>query len=496
LNNIYGIKNSKKQKKETKETKETKERMEIEAKQEYTTYLINVLTPTICSGFRGIFEQAKKINNGNSVFKNFQLLLANVPGWNNYMLEKEVGDIIKETGCSWLDDLLTAVFVSHSKILAAVKVGNFRPRNKKIDLKIPETANFVHLCYIHAARDFYKNPMLFVDDSKVARPEEILKNQQMIQGMVKEAICDTIRKLLPFKDIVNQYLAMDNNSPLYIGDAPAPAPAPPPPPQYRQYRHKEDEDEPLAAPLLSLTGGGGGTGAKERGERGEREQKPEQEKEGEEEEEDDDFSDERNKEEEKGNKVDNNNNNNIAHEKSEKSKGKVLDLNSVSTVEAETKEEVVKERAPDNNKYESIDSMTVQHVVSKIQNEIADKKAATKENEKKKKDDNDGSIMSVGMTELQGVLQDGGTIQGFNNNYNMTKTFLPQKLQAPVQVQSNNSKIKKSGANNIKKIVVKYSGGEMPLGKGKKKQAAPKAAAAPPTLIDDAADVDSSEYLD
>ena len=190
----------------------------VEAKQEYTSYLISTLTPSMFTGFRDVFEQSKKIMNGNSVFKNFQILLSNVPKWNNYMLEKEVADITKETGCDWLDNLITAVFVSHSKILTSVKVGNYRPKNKKIDLKIPDTVSFIHQCYVEAAREFYKNPMLFLDDTKIIRPDEILKNSILAQSIIKESVLNTIRKLLPFRNILTEYLALDNGNTIYIGN--------------------------------------------------------------------------------------------------------------------------------------------------------------------------------------------------------------------------------------------------------------------------------------
>jgi hypothetical protein len=190
----------------------------VEAKQEYTGYLISTLTPSMYNGFRDIFEQSKRIVNGNSVFKNFQILMSNVPNWNNYMLDKEVSDITKETGCDWLDNLITAVFVSHSKILTSVKVGNYRPRNKKIDLKIPDTASFIHQCYVQAAREFYKNPMLFLDDTTMIRPDEILKNQTLSQSIIKESILSTIRKLLPFRSILNEYLTLEGgNNTIMIG---------------------------------------------------------------------------------------------------------------------------------------------------------------------------------------------------------------------------------------------------------------------------------------
>lgn len=190
----------------------------VEAKQEYTGYLISTLTPSMYNGFRDIFEQSKRIVNGNSVFKNFQILMSNVPNWNNYMLDREVTDITKETGCDWLDNLITAVFVSHSKILTSVKVGNYRPRNKKIDLKIPDTTSFIHQCYVQAAREFYKNPMLFLDDTAMIRPDEILKNQTLAQSIIKESILSTIRKLLPFRSILNEYLTLEGgNNTIMIG---------------------------------------------------------------------------------------------------------------------------------------------------------------------------------------------------------------------------------------------------------------------------------------
>ena len=191
----------------------------VDAKQEYTSYLISTLAPSMYTGFKDIFEQSKKILNGNSVFKNFQILLSNVPNWNDHILNREVQDITKETGCDWLDNLITAVFVSHSKILTSVKIGNYRPKNKKIDLKIPDTNSFVHQCYIQAAREFYKNPLLFLEDTKMVRTDEILKNQKLAHSIIKESIMTTIRKLLPFRNILNEYLSLENqNNTIFIGN--------------------------------------------------------------------------------------------------------------------------------------------------------------------------------------------------------------------------------------------------------------------------------------
>ena len=46
------------------------------------------------------------------------------------------------------DDLVTAVFLSHTKILTAIKSGN---KQNKINLKIPKIDHFIHRCYIESA---------------------------------------------------------------------------------------------------------------------------------------------------------------------------------------------------------------------------------------------------------------------------------------------------------------------------------------------------------
>ena len=54
---------------------------------------------------------------------------------------EEYEDIIETSKCDWLDDLLTAVFVSHTKILTSI---NTNKNKNKINLQIPKVDFFVH----------------------------------------------------------------------------------------------------------------------------------------------------------------------------------------------------------------------------------------------------------------------------------------------------------------------------------------------------------------
>ena len=83
----------------------------VEAKEEYTHQLSNVLKPMLIQGFDSIIDDCVNTSERKSVFKVFQSMLKKIPQWNQEMIDLEVKRIIKYSNCSWLDDLLTAVFI-------------------------------------------------------------------------------------------------------------------------------------------------------------------------------------------------------------------------------------------------------------------------------------------------------------------------------------------------------------------------------------------------
>ena len=78
------------------------------------------------------------------------------------VIDEKYNKIIEVSKCDWLEDLLTAVFVSHTKILTSINTN--KNKNKKINLQIPKVDYFIHQCYIEVAREFWKNPYLFDDN--------------------------------------------------------------------------------------------------------------------------------------------------------------------------------------------------------------------------------------------------------------------------------------------------------------------------------------------
>ena len=123
------------------------------------------------------------------------------------MLNSECERIMNDSGCDWLDELVTAVFLSHTKILTAVKKAN--KKQKKINLKIPKIDHFIHKCYIECAREFWRNPYLF---SRRCTQSEFQRNGRESQRIICTTIEETIRKLLPVKNILKEYLGEDEGS--------------------------------------------------------------------------------------------------------------------------------------------------------------------------------------------------------------------------------------------------------------------------------------------
>jgi len=116
-----------------------------QTKIEYTKQLTDVLTLPIYEGLQSIYEESKRdyANNTDiSIHILFRKRIENVPKWNTDMIEDEVDRIMKASNCDWLDDLITAVFISHTRVLASIGSN----KSKKINLTIPKITNFIHKC--------------------------------------------------------------------------------------------------------------------------------------------------------------------------------------------------------------------------------------------------------------------------------------------------------------------------------------------------------------
>jgi hypothetical protein len=175
-----------------------------EARNEWCSRLVTILTPRIMEGIRSIFNESWKVSVDNGEVEKylmtFQNFICRVPKWNANIIDEERKRIVEKSGCNYLEDLITCVHVIQLKVLTCVRVGT---RQKKIDISIPKLNDFLHKAYINVARKIYKNAYLF---DKNASPLVQQKHGREFEIIVEECILKTIRESIPTEAIVRAYL--------------------------------------------------------------------------------------------------------------------------------------------------------------------------------------------------------------------------------------------------------------------------------------------------
>ena len=168
----------------------------VDKRKEFSIYLINDLSNELIKGINSLYINCKNNKNNNEILVFFQQILADIPHWNNTIINSETHRIKKQI--PYIEDLITSVFISNMRLLCSIK-----NKKKEINVKIPKLENFIHKCYIQIAEEFWSSTYLFNENiSKL----EIQKNKRHINGIVKSSIEEVIRKSLPIKSILKDYL--------------------------------------------------------------------------------------------------------------------------------------------------------------------------------------------------------------------------------------------------------------------------------------------------
>ena len=168
----------------------------VEAKKEYTSQLCSILIPLMIETFSELYEQSIKLSKNKKVLMQYQILLKEVPNWNNHMIKQHTTKLC--AACSWFGDLLAAVFVSNVKILSSVRLNS---ENKKISLKLPSNDVFIHGCYVACAKDVYKNPFVYHENNS----ENDIENN--LFPRFKNCIEETVKNMIPVQQILHTYIS-------------------------------------------------------------------------------------------------------------------------------------------------------------------------------------------------------------------------------------------------------------------------------------------------
>jgi hypothetical protein len=133
-----------------------------------------------------------------------EILLKLIPLWSQNMIDEEYKRIKLMSKCEYLDDLIQAMFASYSQILLA--------DNKSYDnlnVSIPTPTHVIHSCYITIARSIWKKPGILYHRNNNTT---LTNNLTLLNQVITDDINSTIRNLLPFKEILENYLEQNNKN--------------------------------------------------------------------------------------------------------------------------------------------------------------------------------------------------------------------------------------------------------------------------------------------
>ena len=176
-----------------------------EARNEYLKQLSTWIVPPLVEFFRKEYNSISAREGSKRAMGAFQEFCATVPRWNQDVIDTHIGVLLDTCRCDYVEELMTAVFIAHTKMLTAIRVS---PRQKKLQITLPKLDHFLHRVFTECARSFWKAPFLFADD---LTPIERQKNVLQAETMCTESLSGAVRSLLPVKSILRDYLNEDED---------------------------------------------------------------------------------------------------------------------------------------------------------------------------------------------------------------------------------------------------------------------------------------------
>jgi hypothetical protein len=188
-----------------------------EAKSEYTKQLVFNFQPVLLRFFIERFNEAKgspSVSSRNkSALSEFQDSLSQIPEWNLDKVHYETTKLIQTINCDYIEDLITAVFIAHTKILSAIRLHS-KPR-RKINITVPKPDHFMHRTMSECSRLLWSNVYLF-SDSVTSLDRQ--KNMNEVNRFLEEGILQAVRNLLPVKSILRESLQEEDDDAIQISN--------------------------------------------------------------------------------------------------------------------------------------------------------------------------------------------------------------------------------------------------------------------------------------
>jgi hypothetical protein len=178
-----------------------------DARAEYTKQLCVFLVPAYFQFFIDLLEKSKQatVNEPKKSLWQFQTYLNEIHDWNMQKVNNEIHTINTNCGCDYLEDLLTAVFIAHTKVLTAIRLSS---NKKKIEINVPKVEHFLFKVLCETSKLLWSSTYLFRDGIPGIEKQQNYRN---IEAILNEGILQAVRSLVPVKSILKDFVNNDGD---------------------------------------------------------------------------------------------------------------------------------------------------------------------------------------------------------------------------------------------------------------------------------------------
>jgi hypothetical protein len=176
-----------------------------DARAEYTKQLCMFLVPAYFQFYVEVLEKAKQtmVSEPKRALWQFQTYLNEIHDWNMEKVNHEIHTIHNNCGCDYMEDLLTAVFIAHTKVLTAIRLS---ANNKKVEINVPKVEHFLFKVLCETSKLLWSSTYLFRDGITGMEKQQ---NYRSIEQILNEGILQAVRNLVPVKSILKDFMNQD-----------------------------------------------------------------------------------------------------------------------------------------------------------------------------------------------------------------------------------------------------------------------------------------------
>ena len=176
-----------------------------DARTEYTKQLCVFLVPAYFQFFVDLLEKAKQamVNEPKKGLWQFQNYLNDIHDWNMERVNHEIHIINTNSGCDYLEDLLTAVFIAHTKVLTAIRLSSHQ---KKVEINIPKVEHFLFKVLCETSKLLWSSTYLFRDGISGIEKQQNYRN---IETILNDGVLQAVRSMVPVKSILKDFVNQD-----------------------------------------------------------------------------------------------------------------------------------------------------------------------------------------------------------------------------------------------------------------------------------------------